>query len=135
MSLKQTAIQYFSNHIKILNSMAVSPDDKEYYEKLSRIYETALDALITVQKQEEEIKRFEAEIDELLKKNKILSNNADTAFQDGLNENQALFEKEILIEFNKKLEEKTGFRFNDTQEIVIPERVIREIFKEMEIEL
>ena len=41
------------------------------------------------------INRQTAEIERLKKKNKILIKNADTAFQDGLDENRALFKKEV----------------------------------------
>ena len=41
------------------------------------------------------INRQEAEIERLKKKNKILIKNADTAFQDGLDENRDLFKKEV----------------------------------------
>lgn len=57
------------------------------------------------------INRQKAEIKGLHKENKILSVNADTAFQDGLNENRDLFKKEVeaeikaetIKEFAKKL--------------------------------
>ena len=41
------------------------------------------------------INRQKAEIERLKKKNKILIKNADTAFQDGLDENRDLFKKEV----------------------------------------
>lgn len=41
------------------------------------------------------IKRQQAEIERLNKENKILSENADTAFQDGLNEAQDLYAEQI----------------------------------------
>lgn len=41
------------------------------------------------------IEKKEAEIKSLKKKNAILIRNADTAFQDGLNENRDLFKKEV----------------------------------------
>lgn len=44
------------------------------------------------------INRQNAEIKGLHKENKILSVNADTAFQDGLNENRDLFKKEVEAE-------------------------------------
>lgn len=46
------------------------------------------DALNLINRQKEEIER-------LKKKNKILIKNADTAFQDGLDENRDLFKKEV----------------------------------------
>ena len=41
------------------------------------------------------INRQKAEIERLKKENKILIKNADTAFQDGLDENRDLFKKEV----------------------------------------
>lgn len=46
----------------------------------------------------EEINRQKAEIERLKKQNDILSKNADTAFQDGLNEAQDLYAKQIKNE-------------------------------------
>lgn len=48
------------------------------------------------------IKDQKAEIKRLKNKNAILSRNADTAFQDGLNENRDLFEKEVEREIREK---------------------------------
>ncbi len=48
------------------------------------------------------INRQKAEIKRLKKDNKILSVNADTAFQDGLNENRDLFKKEVEPEIRTK---------------------------------
>lgn len=111
MSLKQTAIKLFSSHIKNLNSMAVSPEEDDYYDKLIKIYTTALDALITVQEQEKYIENLKE------------------------NENQALFIKTILNKFINKLEEKHSLRCSDTYEIIFLERDIQAVLKEMEIEL
>lgn len=60
------------------------------------------------------IDRQKAEIERLKKKNKILIKNADTAFQDGLDENRDLFKKEVepeiraeaIKEFAERLKEK-----------------------------
>ncbi len=49
------------------------------------------------------LKKAEAEIKRLQSENKILSQNADEAFQEGLNENRNLFTEEILKEFAKFL--------------------------------
>ena len=46
--------------------------------------------------------RQKAEIERLRKENKILSVNADTAFQDGLNENRDLFKKEVEHEIKSE---------------------------------
>ena len=48
------------------------------------------------------INRQTAEIERLKRKNKILSINADTAFQDGLNENRDLFKKEVEPEIKSE---------------------------------
>lgn len=48
------------------------------------------------------INRQAAEIERLKKKNTILSKNADTAFQDGLNENRDLFKKEVEPEIRNE---------------------------------
>lgn len=48
------------------------------------------------------INRQKAEIERLRKENKILSANADTAFQDGLNENRDLFKKEVEHEIKSE---------------------------------
>ena len=48
------------------------------------------------------INRQKAEIARLKKKNTILSKNADTAFQDGLDENRDLFKKEVEPEIRNE---------------------------------
>lgn len=98
--------------------------------KMNEILQMALDENKTLKN---EIEKLKAENDALLKENKILSDNADTAFQDGLNENQVLFEKTILIEFIKKLEQKIGRSLTDGQEVIIPIRCIEETLKEMRL--
>lgn len=45
---------------------------------------------------------YKAEVERLKKENKILSHNADTAFQDGLNEVRELFAPEIKAEAYKE---------------------------------
>lgn len=50
--------------------------------------------------------RKKAEIERLQKENKILSRNADTAFQDGLNERRELFAPEIKAEAYKEFAER-----------------------------
>ena len=66
------------------------------------------DALDLINRQKEEIER-------LKKKNKILIKNADTAFQDGLDENRDLFKKEVEPEIRaeaiKEFAEKLKKRF------------------------
>lgn len=48
------------------------------------------------------INRRKAEIERLKRKNTILSKNADTAFQDGLDENRDLFKKEVEPEIRNE---------------------------------
>lgn len=52
------------------------------------------------------INRQKAEIKKLKSKNKILSRNADNAFQEGLNERRELFEPEIKSEAYKEFAER-----------------------------
>lgn len=52
------------------------------------------------------INRQKAEIEELKRKNEILSRNADNAFQEGLNECRGLFEPEIKAEAYKEFAER-----------------------------
>lgn len=90
------------------------------------------------------INRQKAEIARLKRKNTILSKNADTAFQDGLNENRDLFKKEVepeirneaIKEFVGKLTDKISVYSNhvDVDGIVILNRIYRmieDIEKEM----
>lgn len=62
-----------------------------------------------------EIDRLKAEIERLHKENKILSRNADTAFQDGLNECRELFAPEIKAEAYKTFAEKLKEEFLNLQ--------------------
>lgn len=83
------------------------------------------------------LNRQEAEIERLKKKNTILSKNADTAFQDGLNENRDLFKKEVepeirneaIKEFVGKLTDKISVysKYVDVDGIVILNRIYRMI--------
>lgn len=52
------------------------------------------------------INRQKEEIEKLKSKNKILSRNADNAFQEGLNERRELFEPEIKSEAYKEFAER-----------------------------
>lgn len=82
---------------------------KPFLEELQNIWEQVPDDL--AKGALDLINRQKAEIKGLHKENKILSVNADTAFQDGLNENRDLFKKEVeaeikaetIKEFAKKL--------------------------------
>ena len=63
--------------------------------------------------------RQKAEIERLKKKNTILSKNADTAFQDGLDENRDLFKKEVEPEIRneaiKEFAERLKSKLNDLE--------------------
>lgn len=63
--------------------------------------------------------RQRAEIERLKKKNTILSKNADTAFQDGLDENRDLFKKEVEPEIRneaiKEFAERLKSKLNDLE--------------------
>ncbi len=63
------------------------------------------------------INRLKAEIARLKRKNTILSKNADTAFQDGLDENRDLFKKEVEPEIRaesiKEFANRAKSKFND----------------------
>lgn len=79
----------------------------------SEVEEKAASELI--RKQQAEIERLksmnQAKLDcihDLQKKNEILSRNADTAFQDGLNERRDLFAPEIKSEAYKEFAEKAA---------------------------
>lgn len=76
---------------------------------------TANVALDLLKRQKTEIERLksmnQAKLDcihDLQKKNEILSRNADTAFQDGLNERRDLFAPEIKFEAYKEFAEKAA---------------------------
>ena len=58
------------------------------------------------------INRQKAEIKRLRRENKLLSQSADTAFQDGLDENRDLFEKEVRPEIVKEFAERLKTNFN-----------------------
>ena len=59
------------------------------------------------------INRQQAEIDRLKNENEILSKNADTAFQDGLNEAQDLYAEQIKDEIKSEAIKKFAARLND----------------------
>lgn len=70
-----------------------------------------------------------AEIERLKKKNTILSKNADTAFQDGLDENRDLFKKEVEPEIrNEAIKEFVGKLTDNLNRIY---RMIEDTEKEM----
>lgn len=52
------------------------------------------------------INRLQADIERLKNKNEILSINADTAFQDGLNEAQGLYAEQVKAEVIKEFAER-----------------------------
>lgn len=59
------------------------------------------------------INRQKAEIERLKKENTILSKNADTAFQDGLDENRDLFKKEVEPEIRNEAIKEFAERLKD----------------------
>lgn len=61
----------------------------------------------------EAIKRQDKEIERLNIENKILSKNADTAFQDGLNESQDLYAKQIKNEVRAEAIKEFADSFDD----------------------
>ena len=94
-------------------------NDMEFSEKYQGIQEYAemlllcKEALVLVKQQQAEIERLksmnQAKLDcihDLQSENEILSRNADTAFQDGLNERRELFEPEIRAEVCKEVADK-----------------------------
>lgn len=61
----------------------------------------------------ETIKRQDKEIERLKRENKILSKNADTAFQDGLNEAQDLYAKQVKNEVRAEAIKEFADSFDD----------------------
>lgn len=90
------------------------------------------DALDLINRQKEEIER-------LKKKNKILIKNADTAFQDGLDENRDLFKKEVepeiraeaIKKFAERLKDKIWYSGWCNLEKTITPEIITSLVKEM----
>ena len=88
--------------------------DSEIIKELKRMSEEdaegfSSDVLDLIKRQQAEIeicaetiKRQDKEIERLKKENKILSKNADTAFQDGLNEAQDLYAEQVKNEVRTK---------------------------------
>lgn len=88
------------------------------------------------------IKCRKAEIEKLKAENRILSRNADTAFQDGLDERRELFEPEIKAEaykeFAEKLKKRKGLFHNlglskagDYYAVAVEVSTIDDLLKEM----
>lgn len=59
------------------------------------------------------VKRQQAEIERLKRENKILSINADNAFQDGLNEAQDLYAEQVKNEVRAEVLEEIKEDFNE----------------------
>lgn len=88
------------------------------------------------------INRQQAEIKQLKKENKILSKNADTAFQDGLNEAQDLYAKQVeneirdrsMKEFAERLKDKslTKWDYHDAVDIEEIDNLVKELVGDME---
>lgn len=68
----------------------------KYVDNENKLYADALDL----------INRLQADIERLKNKNEILSINADTAFQDGLNEAQGLYAEQVKAEVIKAFAER-----------------------------
>lgn len=78
------------------------------------------------------VNRQKAEIERLKRKNTILSKNADTAFQDGLDENRDLFKKEIEPEIrNEAIKEFAKFLIEKSKDGKIFISDIPDYVKEM----
>lgn len=85
-------------------------DIKDMLKDKIEFYEDILDH---IKIQDKEIKNLKSLVDAKIKRirdleaqNEILSRNADTAFQDGLNERRELFEPEIRAEVCKEVADK-----------------------------
>lgn len=112
----------------------------KYIDKENQLYS---DALSLLKRQKTEIERLKSMnrakldcINDLQKENEILSRNADTAFQDGLNERRDLFAPEIKAEAYKEFAErlKNSIYFNTdllTYQCEDVESMIDDIVKEM----
>ncbi len=79
--------------------------------------------------------RLREENNTLMEANDMLQEVASLSYREGLDKGELLFQKLTLTEFIRKLKEKSTLRCADTQEIIILERDIAEVLKEMEIEL
>lgn len=79
--------------------------------------------------------RLREENNTLMEANDMLQEVASLSYREGLDKGELLFQELTLTEFIRKLKEKSALRCADTQEIVILERDIAEVLKEMEIEL
>lgn len=99
-------LPYFKEQIKEIFDNYHNPNDNEDPLRISVLR----DSYRIVRKAEEEITCQKAEIERLKRENEILSTNADTAFQDGLNEAQDLYatqvENEIKTEAIKEFADK-----------------------------
>lgn len=81
------------------------------------------------------INRQAAEIGRLKRKNVILSRNADTAFQDGLDENRELFKKEVEAEIKSEAIKEFAERLKEINSTmdkrIIPVERIDDLVREM----
>ena len=84
-------LPYFKERIKEVFDNYDNPNGNEDPLHISVLR----DSYRIVRKAEEEINRQKAEIKRLKRENEILSVNADTAFQDGLNEARDLYATEV----------------------------------------
>ena len=107
---KKEAIELLKERYMTMSMCA----DKDYCAKQNAAIEMAIAALRM--DYADIINRQKAEIEQLKVKNEILIKNADTAFQDGLNEAQDLYashirnevKQEVIKEFVERLKEKFG---------------------------
>ena len=107
---KKEAIELLKERYMTMSMCA----DKDYCAKQNAAIDMAIAALRM--DYADIINRQKAEIEQLKAKNEILIKNADTAFQDGLNEAQDLYasrirnevKQEVIKEFVKRLKEKFG---------------------------
>lgn len=129
-----------SELIKALENSINTYNKKGIYVDTENIQQQVLDLL---KRQKTEIERLksmnQAKLDcihDLQKENEILSRNADTAFQDGLNERRDLFAPEIKAEAIKEFTERLKSSIYINTDLLVyqceeVESVIDDIVKEM----
>ncbi len=91
--------------------------------------------LITEQQVENAIQNLDhitKELETAKRENKILSKNADTAFQDGLNEARDLYKKEVADEIKSEVYIEFAERFKEIYEDDVTDSVIDNLLAEME---
>lgn len=116
------ALEYVKEYEKaIKEEQAIVNNGDEFHIEALKVCEVVKQALVIATKAIEDYNRQQAEIERLEEENRLLSENADTAFQDGLNEAQDLYAEQIkgeikdeaIKEFAERLKEKIYIaRFN-----------------------